>query len=130
MCKFRLRVLQMPTAEALEAKGIATELLRWETRGPGDTDNALRRIANRTGIEYGALWSLRYRSPKRIWADIYTALQAAHAAERQRQLRKLAHDIEITAAAAGHSHARLDQARTVLRQAKGEADGLETEGAE
>lgn len=118
MCKTCLRDLQMVTAEVLEAKDRASELLRWESRGPGDTDNALRRIAQRHGIEYGALWSLRYRAPKRIWADVANAIAAAYENERQRQMRKLAHEAEITAAVAGPHQARVAQVRAVLRQAK------------
>lgn len=115
MCKICLRDLQMATAEVLQAKGLASELLRWESRGPGDTDNALRRIAQRHKIEYGALWSLRYRKPKRIWADVANAIAAAYENERQRQIRKLAHDIAITEATAGHSKVRVAKARAVLR---------------
>lgn len=124
MCEKLLQEMQMVTAEVLQAKGLASELLRWESRGPGDTDNALRRLSRRHGIEYGALWSLRYRSPKRIWADLYTAIKAAHAAERQRQLRMLEHDIARTEATAGHSGAVVAKARAVLRQAEGSSDGL------
>lgn len=79
----------MATAEVLLAKDYASDLLRWETRGPGDTDNAMRRISTRHGIEYNSLWSLRYRAPKRIWADVLTALREAHAKECERQRRKL-----------------------------------------
>lgn len=120
----------MVTAEVLEAKDRASELLRWESRGPGDTDNALRRIAQRHGIEYGALWSLRYRAPKRIWADVANAIATAYENERQRQMRKLAHEAEITAAVTGPNHSRVAQARAVLRQAKSSANGLEAKGEE
>lgn len=130
MCKTCLRDLQMVTAEVIQAKGLASEMLRWESRGPGDTDNALRRIAQRHGIEYGALWSLRYRAPKRIWADVANAIAAAYENERQRQLRKLAHEAEITAAVAGARSPRVAKARAVLRQAKGAANGVEAAGSQ
>lgn len=94
----------MPEADVLEARSLAAQLLGWETRGPGDTANAMRRIATRYGVPYSAQWALRYRPPKRVWSDILRALQAAHAAERERQLRKLAHDVEITARVAGADH--------------------------
>ena len=72
-------------------------------RGPGDTDNAMRGIERDYGIAHSILWSLRYR-PERyrtIGAEIYARLQAAYAAECERQQRKLAHEIEITKAIAG-----------------------------
>lgn len=124
MCKTCLRVSQMVTAEVTQAKAFASELLRWETRGPGDTDNAMRRIARRHGIEYGQLWSLRYRAPKRIWADVLTAITAAHEAEKQRQLRALSHDTEVTALIAGPESNSVRKARAVLRQAASALDAM------
>lgn len=111
----------MVTAEVVHAQTMAGQLLRWESRGPGDTDNALRRLSRRHGIDYGALWSLRYRAPKRIWADVLTAISEAYEAERQTQLRKLAHDAALTEAVAGSGRNSVAQARAVLRQASGGA---------
>ncbi len=48
MCKLLLRIAQMPEADVLHARSLAADLLGWETRGPGDTANAMRRIATRT----------------------------------------------------------------------------------
>lgn len=104
MCKKSLRSSTMSTAEVVQAKDWMTRLVQLESRGPGDTENAMRRLARRYGIEFGALWSLRYRSPQRIWADVYTALRTAYAAECERQMRALQHDLEITRAAAGSDH--------------------------
>ena len=104
MCKKPLRVSQMSNADVTLARGYADDLLRWETRGPGDTANAMRRLAHRYGVPVGLQWSLRYRPPKRLWSDLLSRIEAAHAAERQRQLRKLAHDAEVTARAAGSDH--------------------------
>lgn len=124
MCKTSLQVMQMVTAEVRQAKSLAAELLRWESKGPGDTDNAMRRVARKHGIEYSALWSLRYRAPKRIWADVYTAVVTAYENERQRQLRKLAHEVELTEAVAGPKRRSVAKARAVLRQAAGEVHAV------
>jgi hypothetical protein len=126
MCKTCLRVSQMPEADVLHAKSLAADLLGWETRGPGDTANAMRRIATRYGVPYSAQWALRYRPPKRVWSDILKTLQAAHAAERERQLRKLAHDVEITARVAGADHPAVAAAEAVLR-ASGAAARVDAE---
>ena len=128
MDKFSLQVPQMVTAEVTQAKAFAGALLRWESRGPGDTDNAMRRLSRRHGIEYGQLWSLRYRAPKRIWADVLNKIALAYEAERQRQLRALQHDAELTEViAAGTALNSVAQARAVLRQAADAADGLVVE---
>lgn len=126
MCKLLLRVAQMPEADVLHARSLAADLLGWETRGPGDTANAMRRIATRYGVPYSAQWALRYRPPKRVWSDILRALQAAHAAERARQLRKLAHDVETTARVAGAHHPAVVAAEAVLR-AGGAAAGMDAQ---
>jgi len=79
----------MSTAEVVQSKARLSDLLRWESRGPGDLDNAMRRLSRRHGVDYGTLWSLRYRTPKRIWADVYTAIADAYANEIERQRGKL-----------------------------------------
>jgi hypothetical protein len=95
----------MSDALVSDAQGWAKWLILQESRGPGDTENAMRRVAARYGVDFRALWALRYRPPKRIFADIYFVLRAAHAAECERQLRRLRHDLELTKAAAGSHHA-------------------------
>jgi hypothetical protein len=115
----------MPEADVLRARSMASDLLSWETRGPGDTANAMRRIATRYGVPYSAQWALRYRPPKRVWSDILKTLQAAHAAERERQLRKLAHDVEVTARIAGAEHPAVVAAEAVLRAGGAAASGMD-----
>lgn len=82
-----------------EAAGWADWLVRREHQGPGDTVEAARlRAARKHKLPERLLWSLRYRKPKRIWADLYVKLQEAVAAEIQRQEDALEHEIEITRA--------------------------------
>lgn len=66
------------------AAGYVDEACKWaeklalhESRGPGDFDAAMRRLAGRIGIPYSAFWRLRYKRPKVIAAHIYFALQGA-----------------------------------------------------
>lgn len=74
-------------------------LVRREHRGPGDTTEAARvRAARKHRVPERLLWSLRYRRPKRIWADLYLSLEAAVAAEVKAQEAKLAHEITISRA--------------------------------
>jgi hypothetical protein len=115
MCKKSLQ--EAVVSEVAEAQAWASALTALETRGPGDTDNAMRRVSRRHGIEYGSLWSLRYRTPKRIWADTYNRLRAAYVAECERQMQALHHEIEITRAAAGSDHPAVRKAEALVREA-------------
>lgn len=82
-----------------EAAHWADWLVRREHRGPGDTVEAARqRAARKHKLPERLLWALRYRKPKRIWADLYVKLQEAVETEIARQERALEHDIEITRA--------------------------------
>ncbi|MBN9332967.1 hypothetical protein [Devosia sp.] len=84
-----------------EAQQWAGMLERREHRGPGDTLEAARsRVARKHKLPEQLLWTLRYRKPKRIWADLYKRLELAVAAEIQSQEARLAHELEITKALA------------------------------
>ncbi|WP_449411435.1 hypothetical protein [Methylobacterium komagatae] len=113
----------MSNADVMRGQSLSNDLLRWETRGPGDTANAMRRIASRAAVPFGKLWALRYRPPKEIASHVLARIEAAHAAERERQLRRLAHDVEITAALAGPDHPAVAAAAAALRAAGGSAEG-------
>jgi hypothetical protein len=79
------------------------DLTRMKARGPGDTENAMRQIEREYGIEYGFLWSLRYRRDrlKIISLSVYEGIRAAYRAECERQMRKLENDIKRTEEIAG-----------------------------
>jgi hypothetical protein len=82
-----------------EAQSWAELLESREHRGPGDTIEAARsRVARKHKLPERLLWALRYRKPKRIWADLYKRLELAVAAEIQSQEARLAHELEITRA--------------------------------
>ncbi|WP_091925645.1 hypothetical protein [Methylobacterium sp. yr668] len=107
----------MPDADVMRARSAFDEVLRFELRGPGDTANAMRRIATRERIPFGKLWALRYRPPKEIASHILARIEAAHAAARLRQLERLAHDVEVTASIAGASHPAVREGEALLRSA-------------
>lgn len=103
-------------AIVLSAQDKAAQLIRWESRGPDDIDSAMSRLARRyAGLTKGLLWSLRYRPPKRLWADAYAGLILAYEAERERQRRLLEHETHRTALIAGPYHPAVAAAETVLR---------------
>lgn len=105
MPKNSLREGQMSEAAYVEdAAQIARTLVARERRGPGDTENAMRRLEARYGVPFNAWWSLRYRKPKAIVAGLYARILAARDAEIARQQRILALEAEIAGKRMGLSH--------------------------
>lgn len=76
----------------------ASAIVRRESRGPGDTEAAMRRIEARYGLPFSLLWSLRYRKPKGIETSLFVRLQSVYLAEVERQQRLLNHERAATEA--------------------------------
>lgn len=81
-----------------DARTWANELIRRESRGPGDTENAMRRLEARYGIPWRTFWALRYRAPADVFVGVYLQLKSAYETECLRQERLLKHEREITKA--------------------------------
>lgn len=99
--KIRLKSEQKrmsPTVFVDQASEWANHLVRRESRGPGDVENAMRRIEARYGVPYSVLWALRYRRPKDLTVSVYAHLHAVYMAEIDRQQRLLEHERSITEA--------------------------------
>ncbi len=92
------------------------DLTRMKSRGPGDIDNAMRKIEREYGIDYGFLWSLRYRRDrlKIISISAYEIIRAAYRAECERQMRKLENDIKRTEEIAGPDRASIRAAKALV----------------
>lgn len=113
---------QMTDAAYLDqAAAWSKDLTRLKARGPGDTENAMRQIEREYGIEYGFLWSLRYRKDrlKRISKAVFDRIEAAYHAECQRQMRKLQHEIVITEKIAGAHSNSVRSAKALLGEDNG-----------
>ena len=102
------------------------KLTQMRARGPGDTDNAMRSIERDYGIAHSILWSLRYRPDRyrSIGAEIFARLRAAYAAECERQVRRLAHEAEITKAIAGADNSAVVAAEALVGQVSGAVKGV------
>lgn len=94
----------------------AKALTRAESRGPGDLENAWRRLEARYGVSPNTFWSLRYRRPKDIAVSVFVRLRAAYQAECERQMRRLKHELEITRAIAGPDNSAVVAAEAVVRE--------------
>ena len=97
------------------------DLTRMKSRGPGDIENAMRQIEREYGIEYGFLWSLRYRRDRLriISVSVYETIRAANRAECERQMRKLEHDIKRTEEIAGADSAVVHAAKALVEKGTG-----------
>ena len=109
----------LPVSDALyidAAQRWSKDLTRMKARGPGDTENAMRQIDREYGIEYGFLWSLRYRRDRlrTISISAYESIRAAYRAECERQMRKLKNEITKT------NPDHVAEAQAVVREIEGE----------
>lgn len=97
------------------------DLTRMKARGPGDTDNAMRQIEREYGIDYGFLWSPRYRRErlKIMSVSVYERIAAAYTAECQRQMRKLENEIVRTEEIAGSAAPAVAAAKAALGKMEG-----------
>jgi hypothetical protein len=92
------------TAAVANARDWASKLVQRESRGPGDTENAMRRLESRYGISWRTFWALRYRPPTDVFVSVYERLGAAYQVECERQERLMRHECEITKAKTGPFH--------------------------
>jgi len=114
------RFLKMSDAAYLDQAALwSKDLTRMKARGPGDTENAMRQIERQYGVDYGFLWSLRYRRERlrTISISVYESIRAAYLAECAAQMRKLEHDIAKTEKIAGPDHHLVASARDVVAKA-------------
>lgn len=95
VCKRSLRTDQMSSVHV--ASDYANRMVLREAKGPGDVEDAMRRIEAATGIGFSTLWGLRYRPPKTIDHDKFKRLREAYFSLCERQLASLKHELEIEA---------------------------------
>jgi polyhydroxyalkanoate synthesis regulator phasin len=102
-----------------EAKRLVNELIRIESRGAGDTENAMRRLGNRYGLPWRVFWTVRYRTPKDVLAGVLQRLREAHAAESRRQITRMAHELEMARASGVHVEDLADQVAALAAELEG-----------
>jgi hypothetical protein len=107
------------TAYLDQAAVWSKDLTRMKSRGPGDIENAMRQIEREYGIDYGFLWSLRYRRERLriISISVYESIRAAYRAECAAQMRKLGNEIHRTEQLAGADNAALVEIKAAVRAA-------------
>ena len=114
MCKKDLPMSDVAYLD--QAARWSKELTRMKARGPGDTENAMRQIERQYGVDYGFLWSLRYRRERlrTISISVYESIRAAYRAECAAQMRKLENEVRRTEEIAGPDSASVRAAKALL----------------
>lgn len=101
----------------------ATEKASWlvgqEVRGPGDVENAMRRLEMKFGIPYAALWALRYRPPKSVVTELFVRICEAHEIERASQRKRFNDEDAITHPKTWFGETIARAARTLVREKDG-----------
>jgi hypothetical protein len=99
-----------------EAARWSRDLTRLKSRGPGDTENAMRAVARECGVDYWLLWKLRYRvsSLRDIGVGVYMALRSAYQAECERQMHRLEIEIELTKKITGPDSDLIREVQTLV----------------
>jgi hypothetical protein len=125
MFKNHLRNRQMNSAVFVDqARSHLKELVRVESRGWGDAENAMRRIAKREELSFSALWALTYKPPKSVCASVFYKLTLAREAMRVQQLERYRSDRDSTEGTNWVSQAFLRAADAAIGpDDRGEADG-------
>lgn len=73
-------------------------MVQRESRGPGDIDNAMRRLEAKYGLPFWPLWHLRKGKAKTVEASLLARIRGAYLDMCQRQAANLLHEIETEAA--------------------------------
>lgn len=113
----RKKGLPMSDAAYLDQAALwSKDLTRMKARGPGDTENAMRQVAREHGLDYGFLWSLRYRRERlrTISISVYESIRAAYRDECGRQMRKLENEIAKTEQITGPDNAVVHAAKALV----------------
>lgn len=74
-------------------------MVQRESRGPGDIENAMRRIEAKYGLPFWTLWHLRKGKAKTVEASLLARIRGAYLDMCQRQASNLLHEIKMEAAA-------------------------------
>ena len=85
------------------SSAVATEYVRRmvarESRGPGDTEGAMRRLEQRYGLGFWQLSHIRGGRAKTIEVGLYSRIRSAYLDYCERQISLLEHEIAIEKAA-------------------------------
>lgn len=90
----------MSKAVELAAAWVNT-MLRLESRGAGDSINAMRRLSVKHGIPYSLLFALKYKPPKDLYVSAFEKLENAYEKQLRGAVSALDHERKLTEAKTG-----------------------------
>ena len=73
-------------------------MVQRESNGPGDLDNAMRRLEAKYGLPFWTLWHLRKGKAKTVEASLLARIRGAYLDMCQRQASNLLHETKMEAA--------------------------------
>jgi len=94
--KPRLEFEQMSSVDL--AAEYCDRMVKREATGPGDVEDAMRRLEAKTGINYWTIWGFRYRRPKTVAVHVFQQVRNAYLHFCERELRNLEHELTVEAA--------------------------------
>lgn len=83
----------MSTAE--QATFYVREMALRESRGNGDTQNALQRVCMKYGLSFWPMEHLRRGKAKSVDSELYRKIRKAYVSFCEREIKKLQHEIAI-----------------------------------
>jgi hypothetical protein len=105
---------EIPPMSVEAATGYVRTMVQRESHGPGDLDNAMRRIEAKYGLPFWTIWHLRKGKAKTVEASMLARIRGAYLDMCQRQASNLLHEIEIEAAAGDDTDLDLAEALRAL----------------
>jgi hypothetical protein len=85
-------------SSAQVASGYVRRMVENETRGWGDTDNALNRLEAKYGLPFWTLQNLRTGRAKTVEASLFNRIKAAFVDQCGRHAARLLHEAEMAKA--------------------------------
>ena len=73
-------------------------MIQHESKGAGDTINAMRRLSQRHKIPYSTMWSLKYKPPADLFVTIFEKLKDAYENEIARAEKSIEHERKLSEA--------------------------------
>ncbi len=104
----------VPSMSVEAATDLIRTMVQRESRGPGDIDNAMRRLEARYGLSFWSIWHLRKGKAKTVEATLLGRIRAAYLDMCAKQASNLLHEIEVEAATGDDTDLDLAEALRAL----------------
>lgn len=115
----------VPPMSVEAATGYVRRMTKLESDGPGDIDNALRRISNKYGLGFWQLWHLRKGKAKTVDSSVFSRIRQTYLDMLAVKASNLLHEINIEAAAGDETNRDLaDRLEEILAEIQTKGEGV------